>query len=166
MILRNLGIRTVSADPYVADPSGTLVGAADFTDSSGYKPRVRSYLQIGALSTNGISYVTGDYPEPPDESAASGLIRDVQNPSGTGALVDGAPIGAPAPCVPGTVSDYSVGPLESGGFQNVARAIENGSVNAVARCAYGTVRIELESVSCEENYVRGAGYSCVRDTCA
>jgi hypothetical protein len=81
MLLRNLGIRAVSAETYVGNPMETLVGAADFTDSSGEKPRIRSYLQIGTLSSDQVSYVVGDYPEPPDETAVSGLIRDIQNPS-------------------------------------------------------------------------------------
>jgi hypothetical protein len=123
-----------AAEEYVADPSLLLVGAADLTDGSGSKPRVRTFVQVAAILSSETSYVAGDFPSSDvDDGAVAGLIKDAAyTESSTGALVDGASTGAPAPCPAGEVSGYSVPALSSGERQEVRKAVANGEGVATA----------------------------------
>lgn len=153
----------------MADPSLLLVGAADLTDGSGSKPRVRTFVQVAAILSSETSYVAGDFPSSDvDDGAVAGLIKDAAyTESSTGALVDGASTGAPAPCEAGEVSGYSVPALSSGERQEVRKAVANGEGVATARCSYGTVRIEDETAECDTNYVPANPVpSCVIDNCS
>lgn len=156
-------------EEYVADPTLLLVGAADLTDESGTKPRTRSFVQVAAVLSSDTAYVAGDFPSGDvDGGAVAGLIKDAAySESSTGALVDGASTGAPAPCAEGEVSGYPVPALSSGEQAQVRKPITNGEGVATARCSYGTVRIENETASCETDYVPANPVpSCVRDNCS
>ena len=61
--------------------------------------------------------------------------------SSTGALVDGAPTGAPAPCAAASLSGYTVPELASGESANLEKGISNGKGLVTATCSYGTVRL-------------------------
>lgn len=77
------------------DPKTVSVGAVDYSPSSSAsgKKRVSSYFQVAGISpsTNAVA-VAGNYPVGLSGSV-SGLVKDLANPSSTGALVDGSKSG-------------------------------------------------------------------------
>lgn len=146
-----------------ADPSLLLVGATSVTQAVGGKPRLRTYAQVaGILSTN-VATVTGDYLA--TSGSVGGLVKDVSNPSSTGALVDSATVGSTPGCAATTASGYSVPALPSGQSASVSKIIANGTVSATASCLFGTVSILSEAASCSGGYVPSSGPSCVADAC-
>lgn len=74
-----------------ANPSYLIVGAMDGAEASGGKTRTRGFVQVAATPSSSIATVIGDLPTGMSGSVA-GLVRDVANPSSTGALVNGAPV--------------------------------------------------------------------------
>ena len=123
---------------------------------------------MAAVLEGDTGYVTGDFPTGgAEDGSVSGLIRDVAySSSSTGALVDGAPTGAPAPCAAVTLSGYSVPDLASGQSANLEKPVSNGKGLVTATCSYGTARLGTETASCDTDYVPSSpAPSCVQDTC-
>ncbi|MDQ1344379.1 MAG: hypothetical protein QG650_1100 [Patescibacteria group bacterium] len=148
-----------------AVPSYLLVGAADATDASGGKDRVRSYTQVAALLPSGETAVTGDYPVSASGGSTPGLILDTANPSGTGALIDGATVGSIPGCDAASVSGYDVSAMESGESKPVSKTITNGEVNATAYCSFGALSVSSEAAACASGFVPASGPSCVENVC-
>lgn len=89
-----------------------------------------------------------------------GLVKDPTSASLTGAVVEGLSIVGNAACLPATVSGYSVPPLADGATAAVSKTMANGSANATASCADGTVSIGSETVVCYAGYgVNGSSCS-------
>ncbi len=160
-------LRTAVAE--TANPEYLLVGATDLTDDSGAKPRVRSFAQVAGIHESKAS-VTGDFPgEYVGGGSVSGLVKDTAySESSTGALVDGAIVGAPAKCPATTASGYSFPELQSGSSHTASKEESggNGNLNMTATCSFGTNAYSGESVVCNANYVPSGGNSCVLDTCS
>lgn len=68
--------------------SEMFVAAADVLEGTGSEARPQFFLQSAAVLGDGTAFVVGNY-VPPSEDSPEGLIAD---PSGTGALIDGATI--------------------------------------------------------------------------
>lgn len=110
-----------------ADPSLLLVGAAELSDLSGAKPRLRTFAQVAAILSSQTAYVAGDFPTGgAEDGSVAGLIKDADfASSSTGALVDGAPVGEPAPCPESEVSGYSIPHLENGESVEISKDLMN-----------------------------------------
>lgn len=130
---------------------------------------------MAAVLSSDTAYVAGDFPTGgAEDGSVAGLIRDAAfASSSTGALVDGAPVGEPAPCPESEVSGYSVPYLANGESAAVSQDLadgggqKNGRAFATASCSYGTVRIKDETASCDPDYVPALpAPSCVRDSCS
>ena len=112
-----------------------MIGAYEAKDGSRDGGEARVYVQTALVLSSGAAYVAGDYSQWAEGSAA-GLVRDVSDPSGTGALVDGVPTGAPPGCSAGSYSGYPVRALSSGESETVSKPLDSnlGTVSATAIC--------------------------------
>lgn len=86
--------------PAATDPNYVLVAAADLNSATSGGSKIRTFVQSAGILESSKAFVVGDSPSGAGGSV-SGLIRDPSNPTGTGALVDGAQTGAPVSCASG-----------------------------------------------------------------
>ncbi|MDQ1344399.1 MAG: hypothetical protein QG650_1120 [Patescibacteria group bacterium] len=148
------------------DPNYFLVGAADALDASGTKPRVRSYAQVAALLPSETAVVVGDYPVGLTPDSPGGLVKDVADPSSTGALIDGATVGSVPGCdADGDFSGYNVSAMESGESKPVSKTTANGRIDATAYCSFGALSVSSEAATCDDTYVPVAGPACAKNEC-
>lgn len=83
---------------------------------------------MAAVLSSEAAYVAGDFPTGgAEDGSVAGLVKDAAfASSSTGALVDGAPVGAPAPCPASEVSGYPVPDLANGESAEVSKDVGNG----------------------------------------
>ncbi len=83
---------------------------------------------MAAVLPSETAYVAGDFPAGgAEDGSVAGLVKDAAfASSSTGALVDGAPVGAPAPCPESEVSGYAVPHLGNGESAAVSKDLMDG----------------------------------------